>query len=266
MISVEEQPANNETAPKVKRSGVAKKVEENAERQTQQANAAEQMAQPQVERERPLSRRSKKLELGLEEQLLFGKYNLKEVMVTDQSLAAYINLLPRRYPDIYGRRSNLAYYTSHINIVERLMNKLMRGGTGQKVGGRVIRTKGRLQGKKLKVFHIVEKAFDIVNRQTSKNPVQIFINALQHAAPIEDTTRVRYGGISYNVAVDLGSTRRVGIALSNIALASIMGAFKNRRSLAESLANEIILAANKDPNSYAIKKRVEAERMARSAR
>ncbi len=177
-----------------------------------------------------------------------------------------MNMSVRRYPNIYGRRKNHAYYTSHINIVERLVNKLMRGGTGRKVGGKVIRTEGRLQGKKIKTMHIVEDAFDIINSKTGKNPLQKFIEALEHAAPIEDTTRVRYGGITYNVAVDISSKRRVDVALKNIALAAITGGFNSRKSISEALADEIILAANGDPNSYAIKKRTDAERMARSAR
>lgn len=200
------------------------------------------------------------------EQLVFGKYNPKEVEIIDGSIAAYVNLGSYIYPNIYGRRKFLAYYTSHISVVERLINKLMRGGTGKKIGGKVIRTKGRLQGKKIKVTHVVEKAFGIVNRQTGKNPLQILINALQNSAPIEDTTRVRYGGISYNIAVGISAQRRINVALKNIALAALIGAFRNRRPLAEALANELMLAANNSPDSYAIKKRVEGERIAKRAR
>ncbi|MEM0094674.1 MAG: 30S ribosomal protein S7 [Candidatus Micrarchaeaceae archaeon] len=200
------------------------------------------------------------------EELLFGKYSLKDVVVRDQSIANYINLLQKEYPNTFGRRKDNAYYSAHVGIVERLVNKLMRGGTGGKVGGRVVRTEGKLQGKKIKVMHIVEKAFEIVSKQSNANPVQKLVDALSNAAPIEDTTRVRYGGIAYNVAVDISSKRRLDVALRNLALASILGAFNKKTSLAEALANEIMLAANNDPNSYAIKQRINAERMAKSAR
>jgi len=212
-------------------------------------------------------RKEKKLrKIETAEQLLFGKYSFSDVVVSDASLADYIVLTPMKYPNTFGRRKNKSYYFSHVNVVERLMNKLMRGGTGKKVGGKVIRTEGRLQGKKIKVMHIVEEAFDIVNKQTGKNPIQVLVDAIENAAPIEDTTRVRYGGINYNVAVDVSSLRRLNVALKNIALAAITGSFKNRKRLAEALANELILASAKNPESYAIKKRVDAERMARSAR
>ncbi len=201
-----------------------------------------------------------------ERHLIFEKYDPSTVEIIDESIADYVNLSSYTYPNIYGRRKVQSYYNSHISVVERLINKLMRGGTGKKIGGKVIRTEGRLQGKKVKVMKIVEKAFDVVNKQTGKNPLQVLINALQNSAPIEDTTRVRYGGISYNVAVGISAQRRLNVALKNIALAALIGSFKNRRTLADSLANELMLAANNSPDSYAIKKRVEGERIAKRAR
>lgn len=219
-----------------------------------------------AEQKRSPRRQAQKKAGEANEQLLFEKYNIKEVMVRDQSLANYITFSYRSYPNIFGRRKDQAYYNKHISIIERLINKLMRGGTGRKIGGRVIRTEGRLQGKKLKTMHIVEDAFEIINKNTKKNPVQVFIEALENSAPIEDTTRVRYGGISYNVAVGISSQRRLDVALRNVAVAALIGAFQNKRSLAQALANEITLAANNAPESYAVKKRLEAERIAKRAR
>ncbi len=259
--NVEEAKQPSQAAEKPRRQGRAK---------VKEAEAPGAPAQEQRSQEAQKSAKRRRVQnieaAAADERLLFGRYKLTDVTVSDQSLANYINLMPVSFPNIYGRRKNFSYYNTHISIVERLVNKLMRGGTGKKVGGKVIRTEGRLQGKKLKVMHIVEDAFEIINESAKMNPVQVLVNALQNAAPIEDTTRVRYGGISYNVAVDISSNRRLNLALRNIALAAIIGAFKNRRSIAEALANEIMLAANKDPNSYAVKKRVEAERIARSAR
>lgn len=200
------------------------------------------------------------------EQLLFGKYSFKDVVVDDPSLANQITLNPKAFPNTFGRRKDRSYFIAHVSIVERLVNKMMRGGTGKKIGGKVIRTKGALQGKKTKVMRIVEAAFDTVSKRTGKNPIQLLVYALENAAPIEDTTRVRYGGISYNVAVGISATRRLDVALRNLALAALIGAFKSRKSLADALADEIILASNRDANSYAIKRKVERERIARSAR
>jgi small subunit ribosomal protein S7 len=197
--------------------------------------------------------------------LLFEKYPY-EVEVADLSLKNYINLTPKAFPQTYRHFSQKKFSKANINIVERLENALMRGGTGGKVSGRVIRTEGRLQGKKLKTLHIMEAAFDKVNKNTGKNPLQVLVMALENSAPIEDTTRVRYGGIISNVAVDISASRRLDIALRNMAMATVIGAFANRKSMVDALANELILAANNDVNSYAIKRKNEVERMARSAK
>jgi small subunit ribosomal protein S7 len=237
------------------------------EKQAEETTAVEPVADEAKEKKRAAPKRTVKKEtVSMSDPMLFGKYSMRDVTVSDPSLANYINLTPKAFPNTFGRRKNRVYSATHVNIIERLINKLMRGGTGQKIGGKVIRTKGALQGKKVKVMHILEDAFVIINKKTGKNPVQVLVNALEYAAPIEDTTRIRYGGINYNVAVGISAARRLDVALRNVALASLINAFKNKKSLADSLADELTLAASKDANSYAIKKKIELERIARSAR
>lgn len=198
---------------------------------------------------------------------LFGKYDLGEVKVSDPSLAPYVSLSPIIIPHTHGRHAKAQFAKRKLNIVERLANKLMRGGTGEKTSGKVIRTDGRMQGKKTKALAIVEEALSIVASRTKKNPVQVLVDALQNSAPREDFTRVQMGGVSYQVAVDISASRRLDLALRNIALAAIMGSFDKKKTLAQALADEIEFAAKGDVNSsYAIKKRDETERMARSAR
>ena len=197
--------------------------------------------------------------------MLFSRYSYN-VEVRDLSLKNYVNLRPIAYPMTYRRGSQKSFSKANLNVVERLANALMRGGTGGKVGGHVIRTKGRLQGKKIKTIKIIEQAFASVNRTTGKNPLQVLVQALENSAPIEDTTRVIYGGIKSNVAVDISASRRMDVAMRNLAMSAIIGAFANKRTLSEALANELVLASNMDINSYAIKRKNEIERMARSAK
>ena len=229
------------------------------------AQVAVESPEAEQPRKRAPRQPAKQVDISQHEQLLFGKYDVKGLAVEDPSLATYIKLSKRSYPNIFGRRKYHAYYLSHVDIVERLISKIMRGGTGRKISGKVIRRKGALQGKKLKVTHILEEAFEIMQKR-NKNPVQVLLEAVQNAAPIEDTTRVRYGGISYNVAVGISSQRRLDVALRNVALAGLMSSFKNKKTLAEALANEIILASTNSPDSYAVKNRVEVERIAKRAR
>ena len=199
---------------------------------------------------------------------LFGKYELDEVEVRDLSLRSALSFEGVNYrAHTFGRHAKRQHAKNKVNVVERLTNKLMRGGTGEKTSGKVIRTHGRLQGKKLQTIKAVEKAFEIVEKQTKENPIQVLVKALENSAPNEDVTRVSYGGVSYQIAVDVSATRRIDLALRNMALSALMRTFNKPTSLGQSLAQEIIYTADKDvQNSYAIKKRDEVERMARSAR
>jgi small subunit ribosomal protein S7 len=195
---------------------------------------------------------------------LFDKYGY-EVDVADETIREYINLRPSVLPHTFGR---IGHRKSKVekNVVELLVNKLMRGGTGSKISGRLIRTHGRLQGKKTRVIRIVEQAFDIIHEKSKTNPISVLVKAIENSAPREDVTRVEYGGVRYQVAVDLSPRKRVDMALRNISIAAIMSAFDKRATLSEALANEMMLAANGDMNSYAIKRRDEVERISRSAR
>ncbi|MFH1200216.1 MAG: 30S ribosomal protein S7, partial [Candidatus Micrarchaeota archaeon] len=170
------------------------------------------------------------------ENKLFGIYDYN-VEIKDASLAKYISLRPLSYPHTFGRHGNTQFAKGKVNIVERLINKLMRGGTGEKLGGKIIRTHGKLSGKKTKCIRAVQSAFSIAADKTRQNPVQLLIKAIENAAPLEDVTRVRFGGISYQLAVDISPQRRLDVALRNIALAAIMSAFDKKLKLEEALAN-----------------------------
>ncbi len=197
-------------------------------------------------------------------QKLFNKYDY-DVTVEDDTIRNYISMKPKVIPHTHGRIGHRKHGIKK-NVVELLVNKLMRGGTGEKIGGKLIRTAGSLQGKKTRVMRIVEEAFDIVAKQTKDNPIRVLTKAIENSAPREDTTRVEYGGVRYQVSVDLAPKRRVDMALRNITVAAILGSFDKKATLAQTLANEIILAGNGDVNSYAMKRRDEVERIARSAR
>ncbi|MEW6722745.1 MAG: 30S ribosomal protein S7 [Candidatus Micrarchaeota archaeon] len=198
---------------------------------------------------------------------VFGKWSVEGVQIKDQSLAQNISLKGILVPHTFGRYSKKSLGKTQVNVIERLANKLMRGGTGEKTSGKVIRTKGRMQGKKLHALKVVEKAFTMVEAETKENPIQVLIRALENAAPREDVTRVSHGGVSYQISVDVSATRRLDMALRNMALAALMGSFNKPKPLAKALADEIVSTAKGDMQaSYAIKKRDETERMARSAR
>jgi small subunit ribosomal protein S7 len=67
-------------------------------------------------------------------------------------------------------------------------------------------------------------------------------------------------------AVDTSSSRRLDIAIRNICKGAVATSHKNTKPIEMCLANEIMLAAKGDMNSYAVAKKEEVERIAGSAR
>jgi len=120
-------------------------------------------------------------------------------------------------------------------------------------------------GKKNKSYNIVKSAFEVINGRSKENPVRVLVKAVENTAPREEITRVKYGGIGYQVAVDIAPQRRVDLALGFLTRGALQSSFKRKRSAAECLADELLLAAEYDTRSFAIGKKDEKERIARSA-
>lgn len=126
--------------------------------------------------------------------------------------------------------------------------------------------KGRNNGKKQLAIRIVKHAFEIVHLLTDKNPVQVLVDAVKNGGPREDSTRIGSGGVVRRQAVDVSPLRRVNQAISLITQGARNSAFRNIKSCAECLADEIMNCAKESSNSFAIKKKDEVERIAKANR
>lgn len=183
---------------------------------------------------------------------VFGKWPTGEIDVKDPGLKRYISARPILLPHTSGRHEHQRFRKSTLNIVERLIDDMMRPG----VAG----------GKKATATSIVKNAMDIIAIRTGKNPVDILVKAIENAAPAEDVTRIAYGGIVYPISVDIAPQRRVDIALRHITQLSRGASHNNPRTVDECLAEELILAAARDPKSLSVKRRDEIERIALASR
>lgn len=183
---------------------------------------------------------------------IFGLWNSKDIEIRDMSLVRYINLKDRMVPHSGGRHEHKRFHKSHVHIVERMANKLM--------------SPGKNTGKKILALGIVKTALQIIELKTNQNPLQVLVDAIVNCAPREETTRISYGGIVYHTAVDSAPQRRVDVALRLLAQASRKSTFNNVRTLEEILADQLILASTNNPNSNAIKRKQDIERVALSAR
>jgi len=188
----------------------------------------------------------------VEEAKLFGKWSFSGIEVKDLGLKRYVSLTPTYAPHSMGRHEHGRFRKAEVNIVERLVNNLMRPGPAA--------------GKKARAVNEVKNAFEIIGLRTGQNPIEILVRAVENAAPCEDTTRISYGGIVYHMAVDVAPLRRVDLALRLLTEGARKASWSNPRPLEECLADELISAANRDVKSYAISKRNEMERVARSSR
>ncbi|MCD6247650.1 MAG: 30S ribosomal protein S7 [Candidatus Diapherotrites archaeon] len=197
---------------------------------------------------------------------VFGKWEANGIEIRDPGLARYIQLESKIIPHSFGGKAKERFGKAKIPIVERLINKMMRSGQGKrKLSGKFIRGRGST-GKKLQAMRIVEKAFEIIEKKTNKNPIEVLIRAIENSAPREDVTRFRKGGLFYTQSVDVAPLRRLDEALKNLALAAFANSFNTKKSAEEALAEEIILASEEDAKSYAVKRRNEVERIAASSR
>lgn len=183
---------------------------------------------------------------------LFGKWSFQGIEVNDVGLKRYVSLRPVYFPHSMGRHEHRRFHKSNVNVVERLINNLMRPGKNA--------------GKKTWATGAMRNAFEIIHLQTGRNPIEVLVEAVQNCAACEDTTRIRYGGVVYHQAVDVSPQRRVDLALRLLAEGVRKAAFGKTRSFEECLAEELTLASANNVRCFSISKCNEMERIARSSR
>ncbi|MCW4009304.1 MAG: 30S ribosomal protein S7 [Candidatus Bathyarchaeota archaeon] len=183
---------------------------------------------------------------------LFQKWSFKEIKVNDLGLQRYLNLTPMVVPHSMGRHEHQRFRKANVNIVERVINDLMRPGKNS--------------GKKARAVNIVKQALEIINLRTGQNPVEVLVHAVENSAPCEDTTRISYGGVVYHLSVDVAPQRRIDLAVRHITAGARAASANTPKSVEECLADELVLAANNDIKSAGVAKRHEIERVAQSSR
>ena len=187
---------------------------------------------------------------------LFNKWSY-DIEVTDVALKPLLAVNEKtKYqvflPHTAGRYQVKPFRKIQMPIVERLVCYMMQNG--------------RNSGKKLQAIRVVEEAFEIIHLLTEKNPIQVLVDAIANASPREDSTRVGNAGNAKRQAVDVSPLRRINQALFLMTSGCRNAAFRNAKTLAECLADELVNAAKGNTSSYAIKKKEDMERVAKSNR
>jgi len=114
-----------------------------------------------------------------------------------------------------------------------------------------------LDGKKSTGEAIVYKAFETIQEKTSKNPLEVFEQAMKNIMPVLEVKARRVGGANYQVPIEVRHDRRTTLAVRWLTSFSRKRAGK---TMDERLANEIMDAANGAGAS--VKKREDTHKMA----
>jgi small subunit ribosomal protein S7 len=194
---------------------------------------------------------------------MFNRWDISAIKVADLGLARYINLNPVLVPKTGGRYSQNRFHKSKMSIVERLINKVMNPGHKSK---KHFKTSYKSTGKAFTAAKQVEMMFEIIEKRLKKNPIEVFVKALENAAMREEIITIEYGGARYPKAVDVSPQRRVDLTLMYMVQGSYQKSFNSRKGFANCLADEITNAFQLSPNSAAISKKNETERQADAAR
>jgi small subunit ribosomal protein S7 len=195
--------------------------------------------------------------------LAFNRWDCSGIKVVDPGLVKYINVTPVVAPKTGARYAGNRFHKSKMFIVERLINKVMNPGHKAR---KHFKTSFYCTGKAATASKIVEKALDIVEHKTKKNPIEVLVKAVENAAPREEIITIEYGGARYPKAVEMAPQRRVDMALKFFTQGTYQKSFNSKKSAEDCLANEILHAYNMSMESAAIAKKNELERQADASR
>ena len=127
-------------------------------------------------------------------------------------------------------------------------------------------TSGLCSGKYQTIYQFVEEAFDIISEKTKKNPIAVFIKALENASPYELTVSQQIGGIVARKPALCSPKKRLDLALRKLVQGSYAKTFNKKKRMAVILAEELIAASNNKDESYAVAERKRNEKEAEGAR
>ena len=114
-----------------------------------------------------------------------------------------------------------------------------------------------LDGKKGVAQKVVYDAFDIVKEKTGRDPLEVFVEAMDNIMPSLEVKARRVGGATYQVPMEVRPERRQTLGLRWITKYSRA---RSERNMSERLAGEILDAINN--LGGAVKKREDTHKMA----
>ena len=118
-----------------------------------------------------------------------------------------------------------------------------------------------LQGKRSTAENIFYGAMEKVQEKTSKDPSEVFDQAIKNVMPVLEVKARRVGGATYQVPAEARPERKMALAIRWLVNYSRA---RNEKTMVERLAGEIMDAAN--GTGASVKKREDTHKMAEANR
>ena len=112
-------------------------------------------------------------------------------------------------------------------------------------------------GKRSVAERILYESFDIIAERSKQDPLEVFTKALDNVKPTLEVKSRRVGGSTYQVPVEVRSSRRVALAIRWIISYAQQ---RSEKSMMQKLAGELLDAANN--RGASVKKKEDTHRMA----
>jgi small subunit ribosomal protein S7 len=130
-------------------------------------------------------------------------------------------------------------------LLSKFINHLMKGG------------------KKSVAESIVYGALELIEKKTKRDPLSVFLKAIEHVEPLVEVKSRRVGGATYQVPIEVNESRAKALAMRWIVLYSRQ---RGEKGMVNRLAGELIDAADEEGGGKgkggAVKKREDTHRMA----
>ena len=118
-------------------------------------------------------------------------------------------------------------------------------------------TRMMLQGKKETCKRLMYTAMDNLKAKTDKDPLEVFLKALENVKPMVEVKSRRVGGATSQVPVEIRDVRKEALAMRWIITAARN---RNGHGMAETLAAELLDAYNSTGTAF--KKKEDTHKMA----
>src|SRR3990172_4066666 len=121
---------------------------------------------------------------------IFDLYDVSNIQIKDAALRPYVSFSPKLLLKSQGR--NLERFgAAKVNVVERLARHLdVPGHLGKK--HKVITSWS--SGKYNRNMKTILQVLEIIQKKTSKNPVQVLAEAVENGSPRDEITVIEHGG------------------------------------------------------------------------